>query len=313
MNMPKISVIIPLYNKGFIISETLKSVLAQTFTDFEIVIVNDGSTDNSLKIVSNFSDERIRLFQQDNKGAASARNLGIEKATGKLIAFLDADDYWFPNHLEELIKLYTDFPNCGMYCNRYKIKTTSKHFQEPTFNGIDENFRGIVSNYFYSNRPFRINITLNQLIPKKIILEMNCFSEDITNGQDLELWTKIGIKYRVVINNKHTSIYNYYLPNSLSKNKIKSMQLMDFKQFEKFEEKDAYLKEFLDLHRFFYAIQYKAIGDIKQAKNYFNEMNSKNITLVNHILFFLPSFVLQMLYKIKRFFKRVGIEFSTYN
>jgi glycosyltransferase involved in cell wall biosynthesis len=79
--MPKISVIIPLYNKGFIISETLDSVLAQTFADFEVVIVNDGSTDNSFEIVSQFSDKRIKLFQQQNKGAAAARNLGIEKAT----------------------------------------------------------------------------------------------------------------------------------------------------------------------------------------------------------------------------------------
>ena len=91
--MPKISVVIPLYNKGFIISETLESLLAQTFTDFEIVIVNDGSTDNSFEIVSQFTDSRINLFQQENKGAAAARNLGIEKATGELIAFLDADDY----------------------------------------------------------------------------------------------------------------------------------------------------------------------------------------------------------------------------
>ena len=81
--MPKISVIIPLFNKGFIISKTLQSVLAQTFTDFEIVIINDGSTDNGFEIVSQFSDERIKLFQQENKGAAAARNLGIEKAKGE--------------------------------------------------------------------------------------------------------------------------------------------------------------------------------------------------------------------------------------
>ena len=311
--MPKISVVIPLYNKGFIISETLNSVLAQTFTDFELVIVNDGSTDNGFEIVSKFSDERIKLFQQENKGAASARNLGIEKASGELIAFLDADDYWYPNHLEELHQLYIDFPDCGVYCNRYQIKTTAIHFQKPIFNGIDNDFRGIVKDYFYSNRPFRINITLNQMIPKRIILEMNCFTTTITNGQDLELWTKIGIQYKVALNNKYTSIYNYYLPNSLSKNKIKSMQLMDFSQFEKAELKDIYLKEFLDLHRFFYAIQYKSIGDKENALFYYTKIAPKNLTLTNKILFSLPSFVLQLLYKIKRLLKKIGIEFSTYN
>ena len=103
--MATISIVIPLYNKGFIISETLDSVLAQTFTDFEIIIVNDGSTDNGFEIVSQFSDKRIKLFQQQNKGAAAARNLGIEKATGELIAFLDADDYWYPNHLEVVLDI----------------------------------------------------------------------------------------------------------------------------------------------------------------------------------------------------------------
>ena len=92
--MPKVSVIIPLYNKGFIFKETLNSVLAQTFTDFEIVIVNDGSTDNSFEIASHFSDKRIKLLQQENKGVAAARNLGISAATAEFIAFLDADDYW---------------------------------------------------------------------------------------------------------------------------------------------------------------------------------------------------------------------------
>lgn len=85
--MPKISVVIPLYNKGFIVSKTLESVINQTFIDFEIIIVNDGSTDDSVFMVESFKDERILLFHQENKGAAAARNLGIEKANGKLIAF----------------------------------------------------------------------------------------------------------------------------------------------------------------------------------------------------------------------------------
>jgi len=311
--MPKITVIIPLYNKGFIISETLSSVLAQTFADFEVVIVNDGSTDNSFEIVSRFSDERIKLFQQQNKGAAAARNLGIEKATGELIAFLDADDYWYPNHLEELHQLYIDFPNCGIYCNRYQIKTTSKHFQKPIFNGIDKDFRGIVSNYFYSNKPFRITWTSAIMIEKSILQKFGGFNENVSNGQDLELWTKIGISSPIAVSNKSTALYYFNTPNSLTKRKINQMRLMDFSQFEKAEQKDNYLKEFLDLHRFFYAIQYKSIGDKENALFYYTKIAPKNLTLTNKMLFVLPGFVLQLLYKIKRFLKKIGIEFSTYN
>lgn len=107
--MPKISVVIPLYNKAFSIEKTLKTVLQQTFSDFEIVIINDGSTDNSAEIVESIKDCRVQLYHQENQGAAAARNFGIEKSNGNLIAFLDADDFWNPNHLEELYKLYEDF------------------------------------------------------------------------------------------------------------------------------------------------------------------------------------------------------------
>src|SRR4051812_32162135 len=94
------SVIIPLYNKANYIENTIKSVLNQTFTDFEIIVVNDESTDESETIVLGFNDKRIQLFNQKNQGVSVARNHGIEKAKGKLVAFLDADDYWFHNHLE---------------------------------------------------------------------------------------------------------------------------------------------------------------------------------------------------------------------
>ena len=99
------SVVIPLYNKANYIENTLKSVLDQTFTDYEIIVINDGSTDESEAVVRQFNDKRIQIFHQKNQGVSVTRNLGIEKSTGKLIAFLDADDYWLPNHLQELAYL----------------------------------------------------------------------------------------------------------------------------------------------------------------------------------------------------------------
>ncbi|QYS89019.1 glycosyltransferase family 2 protein [Flavobacterium davisii] len=88
------SVIIPLYNKENYIYNTLTSVIDQSYSNFEIIIVNDGSTDKSLEIIQNINDSRIRIFNQQNKGVSSARNLGIKNAKGTLIAFLDADDLW---------------------------------------------------------------------------------------------------------------------------------------------------------------------------------------------------------------------------
>jgi len=311
--MPLFSVIIPVYNKANYIEETLKSVLKQQFTNYEIIIIDDGSTDSSLEIINQFLDNRICIYKQENKGVAAARNFGIEKSKGKLIAFLDADDYWFPNHLEEIVKLYHDFPNCGMYCNLYRIKTTNKHFQDISFRGISSGFRGIVKNYFYSNKPFRISWTSSLAITKKILKEFNGFNENVSNGQDIELWTRIGIKYSVVISNKITSIYNFNTTTSLTKQNINSMKLMDFSQFEEEEKKNIYLKEFLDLHRFFYAIQFKTEGNMEKANLFYKNIDKRNIGITNRLLFNLPSLILKLLYSIKRKLKKIGFEFSTYN
>lgn len=307
--MPLVSVIIPLYNKEFIIKDTLNSVLNQTFTDFEIIIINDGATDNSENIVKTISDNRIKLYNQENKGAAAARNTGINYANGELIAFLDADDYWYPNHLQELIKLSKQYANCGAYCSKYQIKKTRNSVVHPIFKNIPTNFIGIVPNYFASNFPFKINITLNQMIPKKILIEMGCFTEGITNGQDLELWTKIGIKYPIALHNKTTAIYNNYLPNTLSKRSIKTMKLMDFNQFKEDEKKNVDLKDFLDFHRIFYAKHYKIVGNKKKVCFYLKDVNSNNISFQMKILFKTPSFFLNWLFQLKNWSVQKGVSF----
>ncbi|ESU25842.1 glycosyl transferase [Flavobacterium limnosediminis JC2902] len=226
---------------------------------------------------------------------------------------MDADDYWFPDHLKELSDLYTNFPDCGIYCSRYKIKTTSKHFSTPHFNGIPENFSGIIGNYFYSNRPSRITWTSSLAIPKEILIQYGGFTVGVTNGQDFELWTKIGIHEKIAIGSAYTSLYNYHIPGSLAKTNIGKMKLMDFSQFKEDELKNKDLKSFLDLHRFFYAMLYKSNRNYKEAVFYYKDIDKKNIGILNQILFNLPSSLLKILYLIKKTLKKTGLEFSTYN
>jgi glycosyltransferase involved in cell wall biosynthesis len=306
------SVIIPLYNKASYIENTLKSVLDQTYTDYEIIIVNDGSTDGGDKIISKFTDARIHLFHQKNKGVSAARNLGIEKSTGELIAFLDADDFWYPNHLEELARLHFDFPNCGIYCSRYYLKTTDNHMQIPYFDGVNSSFRGIIKDYFLSNRPFRITWTSSLAIPKVILDHMGGFSIDVTNGQDLELWTKIGIEHPVALSSKTTAIYNFHLPDSLAKNNFSTMKLMDFEQFKIAEEQNPSLKKFLDLYRIEYGVRYTVFGDRNKSRFYLKNVDKKNISLKIRVLLKLPSFVLLLIYRFNQVLKRKGLTLSVY-
>lgn len=106
----KFSVVIPLYNKEKYIRNTLKSVLDQTVHNFEIIVVDDGSTDGSLQAANSIANEKIKVISQKNAGVAVARNVGVENAKADYIAFLDADDKWQPNYLENIEKLIDEFP-----------------------------------------------------------------------------------------------------------------------------------------------------------------------------------------------------------
>ncbi len=109
------SIVIPLYNKPISIQDTLKSVKSQTFDEFELLIINDGSTDNSREKAAEISDSRFRIIDKENGGRSSARNLGIQLAAYSYIAFLDADDIWEPDYLAEQKKLIDDFPQARMW------------------------------------------------------------------------------------------------------------------------------------------------------------------------------------------------------
>ena len=109
-----ISVIIPLYNKQDSITGTIQSVLGQSVTDFELVVVDDGSTDNSVVMVQEIHDERIRVISKQNGGVCSARNAGIRAAHGEYVALMDADDIWDKDYLKEQLRMVADFPDCHM-------------------------------------------------------------------------------------------------------------------------------------------------------------------------------------------------------
>src|SRR5690554_3840739 len=114
-----ISVVIPLYNKEKSIMNTIQSVLNQTFQDFEIVVINDGSTDKSAEIVEHIKDFRIRLVHQENQGVSAARNRGIKEAKYDWVAFLDGDDWWSDDFLTVLNDLQIKYPDAGIWAGQY--------------------------------------------------------------------------------------------------------------------------------------------------------------------------------------------------
>ncbi|MBF7090141.1 glycosyltransferase family 2 protein [Flavobacterium sp. ALJ2] len=306
------SIVIPLYNKADYIENTINSVINQTFTDYEIIIINDGSTDNSVSNVLRFNDSRIQLYNQKNQGASLARNLGIEKAKYNYIAFLDADDLWMPNHLETLKNLIQNFPNVGVFASRYELVFSNGKNYIPKFKGISSDFEGIISDYFETSLTYPIATSSSIVIPKSVFKKIGYFKPGISSGQDVDMWIRIATKYPVALSNKVTASYLHYIENSLSKTPILEKTLKDFNDYKQEEENNPSLKKYLDIYRIEYALQYKIAGEDKKAKELYNNILKENIPLKTKSIYLLPRHLLIFLLKIKKHLRKKGFNFSIY-
>lgn len=205
-----ISVVIPLYNKEKQIAVTLQKVFEQTYQDFEVVIVDDGSTDNSVSEVNKFRDARVRLISQANAGVAIARNRGIENAKGKYIAFLDADDEWNSKYLEEQIHLINRYPQCDIFASNYIFKHFNGKYENTIIRGIPFNGEcGVLSNYFQvasmSHPPLWTSAVV---VSKKSILDIGGFPAGIKSGEDILTWARLSCKYKIAFSKKISATYN---------------------------------------------------------------------------------------------------------
>lgn len=204
-----ISIIIPLYNKENYIARTLNSVLAQTFQHFEVVIVNDGSTDNSVSEVEKFTDTRIRLIYQQNAGVSAARNRGIEEAKYELIAFLDADDEWKPDYLQTQYGLYQKYPECSVYTCNYEFcesngKITPTLINKLPFRGTD----GVINNYFEVASCSHPPLWTSAVVVKKAAIQsIGGFPIGIKSGEDILTWARLAIRYRIAYSTKALGIF----------------------------------------------------------------------------------------------------------
>lgn len=209
-----VSVVIPLYNKAKHIKITLDSVLTQTYQDFEVIVVNDGSTDGSEKVVMQYNDPRIRLINQENKGVSAARNRGIAEAKGELIAFLDADDEWLPEHLTAVVRLRNKYPECGLYATAYYVVNRKGKKFVPSFYGIPQYpWEGILSNYF------RIALTSDPVwtsaaaVPKKVFAICGFFPVGIKTGEDIDMWCRIALKFPIAFSTTPNAVYHQEAEN----------------------------------------------------------------------------------------------------
>lgn len=204
------SIIIPLYNKAPYIEKAIESVLSQTFQEFELIVIDDGSTDNSLEVLKKCDLSKIdcKIISQTNSGVSTARNNGVKLAKHDYIAFLDADDWWDAQYLHEMKVLIEEFPEAAMFgCSYYKVKNGRNNLAEIKFDKKTE--RGLI-NYcqLYAKSLWMPLWTGSVIIRKNVFIVENGFNPKLKLGEDFDLWIRIAMKYPIAFMKKSLAYYN---------------------------------------------------------------------------------------------------------
>ena len=191
----KVSVIIPTYNRARLLTQAVDSVLNQTFKDYELIIVDNYSSDNTESVVKSYDDERIRYFKNQNHGLIGVnRNYGIQKSQGEYISFLDDDDLWLPGKLEKQVELLDSNPELGLVYSDINI--------------IGSNGNVLKDTYFHNVKPFRGNVfnellvanfisNLTVMVRKEALNKVGMFDLKYIIAQDYDLWLRIARDYTI--------------------------------------------------------------------------------------------------------------------
>jgi glycosyltransferase involved in cell wall biosynthesis len=307
--MPFFSVIIPLYNKENFIENTLRSVLNQDFTDFEVIIINDGSTDGSEAKVKQFEDHRIRYFSKENEGTSAARNHGITVSTADYITFIDADDYWYPDFLQQMSRNISRFPEHKVFSAAIEIETSKNII--PAQYSIEKTSDCEIVNYFDASSNTTIICTSCAVFERSIFSTIGTFDTNIKSGQDTDLWIRIGLVYPVVFSWRILARY-VFDSESLSKKKVDVSQKLNFSKFNELEKEHPKLKKFLDLNRFSFAIRCKINGDCKNFEYFKNALDPKSLTLKKRIILGLPGGLIKVLLWFNLALIQIGLSDSVF-
>jgi len=207
---PRFAVVIPLYNKAAHVARAVRSVLAQTCADFELVVVDDGSTDGGEAVVASLADPRLRLLRQPNRGVSAARNAGAAASRADHIAFLDADDEWTPDFLAEIDVLLTEYPQAAIHATGYRLASggRSRRFsQRGVVGGCDAgrcrlDYLTCLARNVY---PFSAS---SVCISRSHFARTRGFDEGLAIGDDVDMWISLAMLGEVAYSHAECSIYH---------------------------------------------------------------------------------------------------------
>lgn len=314
----RFSVIMPLYNKAPYVKKALTSVLSQTYQDFEFIVVNDGSTDNSLVVAQEtLAGTNAIIIDQKNAGVSMARNNGVKESSGDYFCFIDADDWWAPEFLERMNNLIDEFPDAGIYGSSYYLVKNGKFRKAPV--GISESFEKGYIDYcsVYAKTLCMPLTSISVAIPRGIFEEHGGFKPNLKLGEDFDLWIRIALKKKVAFLNEPLAYYNQDVDvasrgtRHLQKPEHHMLWNLDYLLVE--EERNPEYKQLIDnlrtygLLQYYISKEYHIIAKEQLSKVDWSRQNEKWLHLYSMPMIILQSrnIILKIGSKVKQIFFKI--------
>ena len=309
--MTAISIIIPVFNKEAYLAETITSVLKQTYTHFELLLINDGSTDDSLKVMQRFKDARIRIIDQENHGLSKTRNRGVAAAKNELIALLDADDLWLPDHLKHLVKLSEKFPETQLFATGYYELFNSGKTVKPKINTTQQQPCQI-TDFFTESLYQHLVIPSTLAFTKSSFNLLGGFNEATTYSEDVDFLIRANLQFKMAYDPKITCHYRTGVAGQISSLNKSDLQVPKFGQLLRAHPDHQSLHVYIHTKRYFLCIFYKTEGRLDLFKKLKAKLDTSVLNNKQRFLLNAPRFVLISIRTIKLFLLRRGFRITTF-
>lgn len=313
MNTPFFSVIIPLYNKETYVAQCINSILQQTFTQYEIIVVNDCSTDNSFQIAKQLLGNQARYIEHaKNQGLSTTRNTGIQNARAQYVTYLDADDTWQPQFLETIYRLIQNFPEAKLFgTNYYEVYNGKKRNPITGTEHLPENYEGYLD-YFKANVKQGFYTHGSVCFNKAVFEKVGYYNTNYRAAQDLDFNIRANYYFKLAYSNTRLMNYVQDVQNQINRSPIKIDTIPNYSQYKNWETENPDIKKHIDFLRYMLITRLKKNGDTQHWKTIYKEIDTKNLNRKQRFLLQSPQFVLISIKKLKDILDKMGIKVATY-
>ena len=309
--MPFFSIVIPLYNKANFILATLKSVSDQTFENYEIIVINDGSTDESLSKIEALKLPKLSIHNQENKGLSAARNRGVTLARGQYVALLDADDIWKPTYLKSMFKLIENYPNHHIFGCTYKESRNGRLMDIRTSFEAQLNQESYVLDDFFSANYKQFIVDQSSLIFDRNFIKTHTFNEHIDVSEDVDYYLNYFASQQIIFLNRSLMIKTYDDNDQLSSSKISKKRVPDLEHYKTRYSSNTSIQKYIDIQLYKLAIKYTYENNKSKRQKCMTQINPLHLSMKQRLLLKSPKWIMLGLRKLKFLALKLNIRITT--